>query len=50
MEGRFSSPVYPGETIRTEMWVDGGSVSFRSTVPARGVTVLNNGRAEIVPL
>lgn len=47
MEGRFSSPVYPGETIRTEMWQDGNIVSFRATVPARGVTVLNNGRAEI---
>ena len=47
MEGRFSSPAYPGETIRTEMWRDGNIVSFRSTVPARGVTVLNNGRAEI---
>jgi acyl dehydratase len=48
MNGRFSAPVYPGETIRTEMWVDGPIVSFRSSVPARGVTVLNNGRAEIV--
>src|SRR5258706_15208813 len=48
MEGRFSSPVYPGETIRTEMWRDGNIVSFRATVPARGVTVLNNGRAEIL--
>jgi acyl dehydratase len=47
MEGRFSSPVYPGEIIRTEMWQDGSVVSFRSTVPSRGVTVLNNGRAEI---
>jgi len=47
MEGRFSSPVYPGETVRTEMWRDGNVVSFRSTVPARGATVLNNGRAEI---
>jgi len=47
MAGRFSSPVYPGETVRTEMWRDGNVVSFRSTVPARGVTVLNNGRAEI---
>ncbi|MGZ5147900.1 MAG: MaoC family dehydratase, partial [Burkholderiales bacterium] len=47
MEGRFSSPVYPGEVIRTEMWVDGTSVAFRSTVPERGVTVINNGRAEI---
>jgi len=48
MEGRFSSPVYPGESIRTEVWLDGGIVSFRSSVPERGVTVLNNGRAEIV--
>ncbi len=47
MEGRFSSPVYPGETIRTEMWKDGNVVAFRSSVPERGVTVLNNGRAEI---
>jgi acyl dehydratase len=47
MDGRFSSPVYPGETIRTEMWRDHNIVSFRSTVPARNVTVLNNGRAEI---
>jgi acyl dehydratase len=47
MEGRFSAPVYPGETIRTEMWQEGQIVSFRATVPARGVTVLNNGRAEI---
>jgi acyl dehydratase len=47
MEGRFSSPVYPGETIRTEMWIEGSTVSFRSTVPARNVTVIDNGRAEI---
>jgi len=44
---RFSAPVFPGETIRTEIWRDGGVVSFRSSVVERGVTVLNNGRAEI---
>ncbi len=44
---RFSSPVYPGETIRTEMWRDGSTVSFRSRVLERDVLVLNNGRAEI---
>jgi acyl dehydratase len=48
MEGRFSSPVYPGETIRTAMWVHGKVVSFRSTVPAREVTVIDHGRAEVV--
>ncbi len=48
MEGRFSSPVFPGETMRTDIWQDGKVVSFRATVPARGVTVIDNGRAEIV--
>src|SRR5450631_3827104 len=28
--GRFSSPVFPGETIRTELWRDGNVVSFRA--------------------
>jgi len=46
-QGRFSSPVFPGETLRTEMWVDGPVVSFRASVPARGVVAMTNGRAEI---
>lgn len=45
IETRFSSPVYPGETIRTECWIDGKSVSFRARVVERNVVVLNNGRA-----
>ncbi len=45
--GRFSAPVFPGETIRTELWCDGEVVSFRASVPARNVVVMNNGRAEI---
>lgn len=44
---RFSSPVYPGETIRTEIWRDGDIVSFRARVLERDVIVLNNGRAEV---
>lgn len=44
---RFSSPVYPGETIRTEMWQQGERVSFRARVVERDVVVLNNGLAEI---
>ncbi len=46
--GRFSAPVFPGETIRTEMWRDGNVVSFRASVPERdNVVVMNNGRAEV---
>jgi len=44
---RFSSPVYPGETIRTEYWQDGKTVSYRATVLERDVMVLNNGYAEV---
>ena len=39
--------VYPGETIRTEMWRDDNIVSFRARVVERDVVVLNNGRAEV---
>lgn len=45
--GRFSAPVFPGETIRTEMWTDGAVVSFRARICERDVTVINNGRAEV---
>jgi acyl dehydratase len=45
--GRFSSPVFPGETIRTEMWRDGSVVSFRARMVERDVIALNNGRAEV---
>ena len=44
---RFSAPVYPGETIRTDIWKDGHNVSFRSRVVERDVLVLNNGQAVI---
>ena len=45
--GRFSAPVYPGETIRTEIWRDGSMVSFRARLVERDVVVLNHGRVEI---
>jgi acyl dehydratase len=42
---RFSSPVYPGDSIATDLWVDGDTVSFRCRIPARdNVVVINNGR------
>jgi acyl dehydratase len=44
---RFSAPVYPGETIRTEMWRDGDVISFRARVVERDAVVLNNGRVDV---
>jgi len=47
LQVRFSAPVFPGETIRTEMWPDGARVSFRARVVERDVVVLNNGLATV---
>ena len=44
---RFSAPVYPGETICTEMWQEGLNISFRARVVERDVIVLDNGLVEI---
>jgi acyl dehydratase len=44
---RFSAPVFPGETLRTEMWQDSNVVSFRARVVERDVIAVTNGRAEI---
>ncbi|MBZ0139617.1 MAG: MaoC family dehydratase N-terminal domain-containing protein [Pseudorhodoplanes sp.] len=45
--GRYSAPVFPGETIRTEIWHDGAVISFRARVIERDVIAINNGRAEL---
>ncbi len=47
MHARFSAPVFPGETIRTEIWREGDRAVFRARVVERDVVVLNQGIAEI---
>jgi acyl dehydratase len=46
-DARFTSPIFPGETLHTDIWVDGDVVSFRARVEARGIVALNNGRCLI---
>lgn len=47
MDVRFSRPVEPGETIRTDIWVEGdGKAAFQSTSVERDVTILSNGYFE----
>ncbi len=47
MRLRFTAPVIPGDTIRTEIWDEGdGMFRFRASVPARDALVVDCGVAE----
>lgn len=48
LDVRFSAPVYPGETVRFEIWKEGKEARFRALVPERdNLLVLNNGAARL---
>lgn len=45
---RFTSPTFPGETIRTEIWRSSpDEVTFRCTAVERNLVVLDHGRAKV---
>lgn len=47
LDVRFSSSVFPGETIRTEIWREAeGHAAYRASVIERDKIVLNNGYVE----
>lgn len=45
---QFAAPVYPGETLTTDMWQDRNIVTFRCTVKARQSVVLTHGRCTLL--
>lgn len=48
MAVRFTSPVYPGETLRFQIWRESDiHLRLRARVDARDVVVLNNGVVEL---
>jgi acyl dehydratase len=45
---RFAAPVYPGESLRFELWRDGPArVQLRALIDSRSVEVLSNGLVEL---
>ena len=46
-EARFMRPVFPGETVTTEIWRDGTNISFRCRIAARDQLVLTDGLATL---
>ncbi len=47
LRGRFSAPVFPGETITVNLWNAPGGAALTGEVKARGVTVFKNGFADL---
>lgn len=47
MSARFTTTVFPGETLRTEIWRAPGGAHFRTRVLGRDVVALDNGFAHI---
>jgi acyl dehydratase len=48
MQVRFSAPVFPGETVRTEIWREGGgSFGFRCRIVERDIVAINNGLVDV---
>jgi acyl dehydratase len=45
IEARFARPVFPGDTLRTEIWRDGNRISFQCRAGGRDDIVLSNGLA-----
>ncbi|MFY2834659.1 MaoC/PaaZ C-terminal domain-containing protein [Achromobacter xylosoxidans] len=47
MRLRFTSAVYPGDTLRNEIWVDGNTATLRTSALERNVVVLNHCRIDL---
>jgi acyl dehydratase len=45
LDVRFAAPVFPGETLRTEIWRDEAGLKFRARVLERDLIVLSHGHA-----
>jgi len=46
---RLTAPIYPGDRLRCELWLEGEQVSFKVIAAERDVVVLEDGRARIAP-
>ena len=47
LKARFSKPILPGQSIRTEMWKEGNRVFVQCKVDETGNTILSGGYVDL---